>query len=164
MVVVAINRTGSPVTTGIALTHDRVFDHAEIYQLTSGASGSNPYTISHPSDIELSLLNAFQYTLPANSVSTLVLTSDGLPGDFNHDDAVDGADYVVWRKLEGSTGNDLAADANEDNVVDAKDYGLWSGNFGRTNPSGAGSAVPEPTALYLTLVGLTFMGRRARTR
>jgi hypothetical protein len=164
MVVVAINRTGSAVTTGIALTHDRVFDHAEVYQLTNGASGSNPYTISHPSDIELNLLNAFQYTLPANSISTLVLISDGLPGDFNHDGKVDGADYVVWRKFEGSTGNDLAADANEDNIVDAKDYGLWSSNFGRTNLSGAGSAVPEPTTPYLILVGFAFFASRRSTR
>jgi hypothetical protein len=162
MVVVAINRTGSPVTTGIALTHDRVFDHAEIYQLTSGASGSNPYTISHPSDIELNLLNAFQYTLPANSISTLVLISDGLPGDFNHDGAVDGADYVVWRNLEGSAGNDLAADANEDNVVDANDYSLWSSNFGRTNLSGAGSVVPEPASLALILISAMAFSHRSR--
>src|SRR5262245_21013148 len=73
MVVVAINRTGSPVTTGIAVTHDRVFDHAEVYQMTDGISGGNPYTITHTTDINLNLLNAFQYTLPAWSVSTLVL-------------------------------------------------------------------------------------------
>jgi hypothetical protein len=164
MIVVAINRTGTAQTTGIAVTHDRVFDHAEIYQLTSTASGGNPYTIARQADLELSLLNAFQYTLPANSISTLVLISDGLPGDFNRDGIVDGADYVVWRKLEGSTGNDLAADSNEDNIVDAKDYSLWSGNFGRTNLSGAGSAIPEPTTLYPMLVGLAFMWRRGRTR
>jgi hypothetical protein len=165
MVVVAINRTGSPVTTGIAITNDRVFDHAEVYQLTDGTSGSNPYTITHGADIELNLLNAFQYTLPAWSVSTLVLISDGLPGDFNRDGKVDASDYVVWRKQNGLTGNDLAADANEDNVVDIKDYNFWRANLGRTDGAGIGSAeaVPEPAALYLTLVGLAILARRTRS-
>lgn len=145
MVVVAINRTGSPVTTGIAVTHDRVFDHAEVYQLTDGVSGSNPYTINRAADVNLNLLNAFQYTLPAWSVSTLVLISDGLPGDYNHNGAVDSGDYVVWRNSAGMTGN-IAADGNEDNVVDVKDYQLWRSNLGRTNATGGAGAivVPEP--------------------
>jgi hypothetical protein len=165
MVIVAINRTGSPVTTGIAVTNDRVFDHAEVYQLTDGASGGNPYTITHGSDIELNLLNAFQYTLPAWSVSTLVLISDGLPGDFNRDGKVDAADYPIWRKLNGRTGNDLAADANEDNVVDIKDFNLWRANLGRTDVAGVGSAqaVPEPGALYLAVSALTILARRNRS-
>ena len=33
MVVVAINRTANALTTGIAVTHDRVFDHAEVYRV-----------------------------------------------------------------------------------------------------------------------------------
>lgn len=153
MVVVTINRTGSPVTTGIAVTHDRVFDHAEVYQLTDGASGSNPYTINRAADVNLNLLNAFQYMLPAWSVSTLVLISDGLPGDYNRNGAVDIADYVVWRNSLGMTGN-IAADGNEDNVVDVKDYQLWRSNLGRTNATGgAGSiAVPEPAGLTICLI------------
>ena len=38
MVVVAINRTANALTTGIAVTHDRVFDHAEVYRLTGSSS------------------------------------------------------------------------------------------------------------------------------
>ena len=53
MVVVAINRTGSPQTTGIAVTHDRIFDHAEVYQLTAGSSAAPVMT--HAADIELDL-------------------------------------------------------------------------------------------------------------
>lgn len=150
MVVVAINRTGNPVTTGIAVTHDRVFDHAEVYQLTSNASAT--YRITHAPNIDLNLLNALQYTMPAWSVTTLVLISDGLPGDFNRDGTVDAADYTVWRDQLGQTGN-LAADANEDNVVDTKDYNLWRANFGRTESSAASAlaAVPEPSVVVLAL-------------
>jgi hypothetical protein len=158
MVVVAINRTATAKTTGIAVTHDRVFDHAEVYQLTSSSS-----VIEREADIELDLLNAFQYTMPAWSVSTLVLISDGLPGDFNRDGSVDAADYVVWRDMQGQTG-DVAADANEDNIVDAKDYALWQSQFGRTGgPSGSGSgefAVPEPSAMiFCTTAAFLFLAR-----
>jgi hypothetical protein len=151
MVVVAINRTSSPQTTGIAVTHDRIFDHAEVYQLTAGVSAAPEMT--HAADIPLDLLNAFQYTMPAWSVSTLVLVSDGLPGDFNRDGTVDAADYVVWRGTLEQTGN-LAADANEDNTVDAEDYALWRANFGRSEldvAAGIHAAVPEPGGIALTL-------------
>ncbi len=143
MVVVAINRTGTAQTTGIAVTHDRIFDHAEVY----GFAGNSP-NILRGADLELNLLNAFQYTMPAWSVTTLVLISDGLTGDFNRDGTVDAADYTVWRDQLGQTGN-LAADANEDNVVDDKDYAFWKGNFGLSESSGAGAlaSVPEPTTL-----------------
>ena len=157
MVVVAINRTASAQTTGIAVTNDRIFDHAEIYQLT--AASANPMRVS---DVEFDLLNAFQYTMPAYSVSTLVLISDGLTGDFNRDGIVDAADYTVWRDQLGETGN-LAADANEDNVVDAKDYDLWKSNFGQSELAGAAStAVPEPAAAILALFAASGLALRSR--
>ncbi len=163
MVVVAINRTANAQMTGIAVTHDRVFDHAEVYQLTSGA-GSSPL-VTHAADIELNLVNAFQYTMPAWSVSTLVLISDGLPGDYNRDGNVDMADFVVWRKSAGQSG-DLAADGNEDNIVDTDDYTLWSANFSRsaTDPGqGSTATVPEPVSVALVLVAsIVGLARRRR--
>jgi hypothetical protein len=140
MVVVAINRTGSAITTGIAVTHDRIFDHAEVYQLTS--AGSNPQAVG---DLELDRLNAFQYTMPAYSVSTMVLISDGLVGDFNRDGNVDAADYTIWRDSLGQTGN-LPADANEDNIIDAEDYDLWVQHYGASEAS-PGASTPEPASV-----------------
>jgi hypothetical protein len=81
-----------------------------------------------------------------------------LPGDFNHDARVDGADYVTWRNNSGTL----------------QDYQLWRGGFGATiagSGSGIGSVsgianVPEPsTLLLLALVGsvaaaATFQRRR----
>lgn len=159
MVVVAINRTGSAQTTGIAVTHDRVFDHAEVYQLTS-ASASPVRT----ADVDLNLLNAMQYTMPAYSVTTLVLVSDGLPGDYNRNGTVDAADYVVWQMSSGMSGN-LPADGNEDNQVNFADYLLWRSNFGRSDVgigSGSFANVAEPTAALPFLVavcGLMVYGR-----
>ena len=97
MVVMVINRIIPPAkTAAISLTYDRVFDHAEVYQLTS--TSPNPVRIA---DIGLDQLNAFDYAMPAYSVTTLVLVPDGLPGDFNHDHVVDMADYQVWRDAFG---------------------------------------------------------------
>jgi hypothetical protein len=150
MVVLAINRTNATKTAAISLTYDRVFDHAEIYQLTSASP--NPVRVA---DVRPDQLNAFDYSMLPYSVYTMVLVSDGLPGDFNHDHVVDTADYVVWRNSFGQTGN-VAADGNEDNVVNSGDYLLWQSNFGRSEPSGASAAaaVPEPASVWLLISGL----------
>jgi hypothetical protein len=44
------------------------FNKAEVYQLTSANS-----TPQRQADIDITLTNAFQYNMPANSISTLVL-------------------------------------------------------------------------------------------
>jgi phospholipase/lecithinase/hemolysin len=67
-----------------------------------------------------------------------------LPGDFNRDDIVDTADYVVWRNELGTT-------------YTAADYNAWRSHFGRTsgdtpdlstvaNPRASSAVVPEPAA------------------
>ena len=75
---------------------------------------------------------------------------DAIPGDFNDDGKVDAADYVVWRKTDGSPGG----------------YNDWRTNFGRTSGSGSalssGAAVPEPGAFMLfaaALVALALVRR-----
>jgi autotransporter-associated beta strand protein len=68
-----------------------------------------------------------------------------LVGDFNDDGSVDAADYIVWRKTDGTP----------------TDYSDWRANFGRTSP-GAGSAsalsgdsaVPEPSAVVMLSLGI----------
>jgi hypothetical protein len=68
-------------------------------------------------------------------------------GDFNADGTVDAADYIVWRKTGGSQAG----------------YDLWRTNFGRAGGSGAGSAsdaVPEPSAVFMLLIGSVALLRR----
>jgi hypothetical protein len=77
----------------------------------------------------------------------------GLPGDFNHDNAVDAGDYVLLSKGMGST-------------HDYGDYIDWQSHFGQTG-SGAGNApgVPEPSAAATFILAAAAMAAgRCRTR
>ena len=55
-------------TAGIAVTHTAQFHTAQVYTLTSASSAPQ-----RQPDINITPTNAFQYTMPANSVTTLVL-------------------------------------------------------------------------------------------
>ena len=78
-----------------------------------------------------------------------------LQGDYNKNNVVDTADYIVWRNTLNQSGVDLPADGNKNGTIDSDDYGLWRAHFGQTagsaSDSGAGAAVPEPATLALLL-------------
>lgn len=73
-------------------------------------------------------------------VSALAESLLSLPGDYNHDGTVDAADYVRWRKADGTqTG-----------------YDTWRTNFARTPGGGTAASsatVPEPLAALLLVLG-----------
>jgi hypothetical protein len=73
-------------------------------------------------------------------------------GDHNGDGLVDAADYVAWRKTDGTQGG----------------YDAFYEQFGETiSGSGGSGGVPEPSSLILCLVGavaVTFSGRNSRHR
>jgi hypothetical protein len=89
--------------------------------------------------------------------------------DFNFDGAVDGGDYLLWRKTVGRSGTGLAADGNEDGVVNAGDYEIWRTQFGQavdfSQFDGAElntGAVPEPKTTALALTGMAYVWLRRR--
>ena len=92
----------------------------------------------------------------------------GLPGDFNADQSVDAADYVLWRKNLGAA-DETALNGNGDgmNGVDPGDHALWRTNFGMMAAGGLGSAlgaVPEPNSvafLASAIVGTLAFRRRS---
>ena len=71
-----------------------------------------------------------------------------LPGDYNGNNDVDAADYVVWRKTEDTTGvpRYSGADGNGDTVIDSADYGVWRGQFGMPQVTSASDTVSLSTA------------------
>jgi hypothetical protein len=77
------------------------------------------------------------------------------PGDYNDNGTMDAADYVVWRKLFGTTSS-LPNDPDAGTTIDQDQYETWAENFGApTAASGepGDGAVPEPTNLKLLVVG-----------
>jgi hypothetical protein len=85
----------------------------------------------------------------------------GVPGDYNNNQIVDAADYVVWRK-GGPLQNEVPGVTP--GATTAEDYAPWRARFGNTSGAGSGlvtSAVPEPgTFVYFAAaaVGLAVAG------
>ncbi len=68
MVIVAINKTTSAQSAAITVSHSFRFTTAQVYTLTSASSAP-----VRGSDIPVAQPNAFTYTMPAQSITTLVL-------------------------------------------------------------------------------------------
>lgn len=89
--------------------------------------------------------------------------ADQVPGDYDNDLDVDGADFLLWQRDYGSTVN-LSADGNGDQIVDDADLTVWKANFG-TAPSATANvaAIPEPSSLaLLAIAGLAAYRRTTR--
>jgi hypothetical protein len=81
--------------------------------------------------------------IPGSMINAAQNLRIALPGDFNADNVVDAADYVVWRK--GLNTPDMPGQ-----------YDAWVANFGTSLSGGAGASnppVPEPTSTLLVLIG-----------
>src|SRR5262249_2646485 len=74
-----------------------------------------------------------------------------MQGDYNRDNRVDAADYVVWRRTFNQTvPNGEGADGNYDGVINGLDYSGWRANFGASAAAGTtNAAVAEPAGSIL---------------
>jgi T5SS/PEP-CTERM-associated repeat protein len=111
--------------------------------------------------IDLPQLSAFLNwdTTQLYSDGILMVVSTAL-ADYNGDGAVDAADYVIWRKNDGTQPG----------------YDLWRANFGQTNQVGAASgaapdsarnggqatSVPEPNSVLQLLFGVVIVASAGR--
>lgn len=93
----------------------------------------------------------------------------GVPGDYNGNDVVDSADYVLWRKDVTPLMNEVPGVTPVDTTDE--DYLAWRERFGNSTPgSGSGlenpTSVPEPAAFILLGVGIgaCWAGRRNRAK
>jgi hypothetical protein len=86
---------------------------------------------------------------PLSGRYVLLAESPLLPGDFNRNGVVDGADYIVWRKGLGS-------------IYTVDEFNTWRSHFGQStgNEFAPSATVPEPASLALLVVGACVMRRR----
>lgn len=90
-----------------------------------------------------------------------------LPGDYNDDNLIDAADYVVWRNTAGMTVTFFTgADGDGSGTIETSDYNLWRGRFGGSSValSEATQTVPEPATVALVLVIAWLAALRAACR
>jgi acetyl esterase/lipase len=102
-------------------------------------------------------------TVDAEAIAFLIQQFARIPGDYNGDSTVDGADYLLWRRDFGT--NRVDADGNGDGLVDAADYLVWRENLGATAAREAvalastlaGDRIPEPASLALTVIAVALL-------
>jgi hypothetical protein len=108
----------------------------------------------------------WQIDYEPNAVIARVLAI--LAGDYNRDDAVGAADYVMWRKTSGTSVTSLGdgADGDHNGTIDERDYVVWRANFGQNATAASGTTdptlVPEPTTRALLIVSALLYVRRSR--
>jgi hypothetical protein len=139
----------------------------------AGAYGFFARLVSDMHEASSPFLLVFNYGMDSSLVPTAGLAINAaafLPGDYNHNDEVDAADYVVWRSTFGST-TEWTADGSGNQVVDEADYEVWRAHFGAVFEEsiefGMGSIgpVPEPCGVLLMATGvLTAMSISSRKR
>ena len=104
---------------------------------------SFPYTASSTTVLlsVSSQLNGTGFSYDIDNIAMQADSEANLDGDYNSDGRVDAADYVVWRKTDGTQ----------------TEYDTWRANFGRTvgNGSQSDATVPEPSAAVLFVLGAT---------
>jgi hypothetical protein len=119
--------------------------------LTDTYSGSETLT---------GLGNGLAYYEEATSISIVAknVAVVGLAGDFNSDNVVDAADYVVWRQNE--TAN-IPLPNDNGLTTQAERFDLWRNNFGEQAGPGSGGgnigSLPEASTLGLLGCGLVSM-------
>jgi hypothetical protein len=103
-----------------------------------------------------------------DSLVNYVGVAPALFGDYNDDQRVDAADYVVWRKQLGA--NVMLPNENPavtPNQVTPEDYTVWRNNFGAGSSGSAasqGAAVPEPQTACLLGLAVAAVGFYAGRR
>jgi hypothetical protein len=91
---------------------------------------------SHPYNFTIDNTDTIVATATVSLVGTSEFTSPAaatLPGDFNLNGSVDGADFLTWQANNGKTGAKYwEGDADFDGDVDNADKTIWQANFGHT--------------------------------
>ncbi|RIK74105.1 MAG: hypothetical protein DCC67_17020 [Planctomycetota bacterium] len=92
---------------------------------------------------------------------TVMVEAPVIPGDYDRDRDVDGADLLAWQQQLGlATGAFSGADGDGNGVVDAGDLAVWQSGFGLGVTA---ASVPEPAAAGLAAAVFWALAARRRT-
>ena len=89
----------------------------------------------------------YDFALDMSQIASLVDSG----ADFDHDGDVDGDDLVIW---QGAYGANALGDADGDGDSDGQDFLIWQRSYNAGAPVATATVVPEPTGLWLVLIGL----------
>jgi hypothetical protein len=88
-----------------------------------------------------------------------------ITADFDSDGDVDGNDFLTWQRGLGIGTTLAAGDADGNGAVDVADLQIWKDQFGTTpggQVTGAVSAIPEPGAATVAMLGALALAARRR--
>jgi hypothetical protein len=102
----------------------------------------------------------------ATGSETVHFSVGPLEGDFNSDDSVDAADYILWRQATDTAGDAGAGQNDPPNPLLPDDYLVWQANFGNGGGAGApgfaSSVVPEPSSIAVLITAFSLVVLRHR--
>jgi hypothetical protein len=110
-------------------------------------------------DLEFDFLFADESTLRTGVVAYGTIPPTEIPGDFDGNGQVNGADLAQWK---GDFGVNGLSDANNDGDSDGADFLIWQRNLGTGVPvNAAATPVPEPASFALVVaIGVLWGSRR----
>jgi hypothetical protein len=129
-----------------------------------------PIDITDTAESDDGLLTVeLQLTGAVRANASFFVALSGIPGDFEVDGDVDGADLPIWRSGFGLTSGASAANGNADADadVDGADFLLWQRNLGTRPPTASSAsvrAIPEPATASLGGLALWSIATWTRRR
>jgi prepilin-type N-terminal cleavage/methylation domain-containing protein/prepilin-type processing-associated H-X9-DG protein len=104
--------------------------------------------------------------VPATLSVDYEIDEGGLAGDYNGNQVVDGADFLLWQRSFGSVATPAGsgADGNGNGSVEAGDLTVWRDAFGSSAAAPLAAAVPEPATWVLTCIPAAAAWRLRRRR
>jgi hypothetical protein len=106
---------------------------------------------AHPGHVLNAGFQDFRITAPTTSAQA----------DFDQDNDVDGADFLIWQRGLGSAGGLSQGDADGDGMITDLDISIWKFDFGSTAATATTAAIPEPTSLVLLLGAICLIAKVA---